>query len=77
MTAAPGTWLVSIELALHSSFSWERKAMGQIGEPIRRYTVIPLEEPVAPTPERVSPPPPSRSPQPASPITSPEPQRAE
>ena len=51
--------------------------MGQIGEPIRRYTVIPLEEPVAPTPERVSPPPPNRSPEPASPITTPEPQRAE
>ena len=51
--------------------------MGQIGEPIRRYTVIPLEEPVAPTPERVSPPPPNRSPEPASPITTPEPQRVE
>ena len=51
--------------------------MGQIGEPIRRYTVIPLKEPVAPTPERISPPPPNRSPEPASPITTPEPQRAE
>ncbi len=25
--------------------------MGQIGEPVRRYTVIPLEEPVSPTHE--------------------------
>jgi hypothetical protein len=54
-----------------------RKAMGQIGEPVRRYTVIPLEEPVAPTPERVSLPPPTRSPEPAPPVVQPEPQRAE
>jgi hypothetical protein len=51
--------------------------MGQIGEPVRRYTVIPLQEPVVPTPERVAPPRPSKSPNPAPPMTSPEPQRAE
>ncbi len=28
--------------------------MGQIGQPVRRYTVIPLEEPVSPTAEPVS-----------------------
>ena len=51
--------------------------MGQIGEPLRRYTVIPLEEPVAPTLERVCPPPPNKSPEPTRPVTNPEPQRAE
>jgi len=52
--------------------------MGQIGEPLKRYTIIPLEEPVAPTPERVSPPPtPNRSPEPVPPVTRPEPQRVE
>jgi hypothetical protein len=50
--------------------------MGQIGEPLRRYTIIPLQEPVAPTPERVAPPPPNRSPDTAPPITTPEPHRA-
>jgi hypothetical protein len=49
--------------------------MGQIGEPIRRYTVVPLQEPVAPTPERVEPPSPSKSPNTVQ--TAPEPQRAE
>jgi hypothetical protein len=49
--------------------------MGQVGEPLRPYTVIPLEEPVAPTPERVSPPPPDRSPEPATPVIQPEPER--
>jgi hypothetical protein len=51
--------------------------MGQIGEPLRRYTVIPLHEPVAPTPERVAPPPPNRAPNTTPPITTPDPQRAE
>ncbi len=55
----------------------ERKMMGQIGEPIRRYTVVPLEEPVSPTPERVAPPHPSRSPEKSPPVTKPEPQPAE
>jgi hypothetical protein len=45
--------------------------MAQIGEPVRRYTVVPLQEPVSPTPERVTPPPPKR-PEPAPPITQPE-----
>jgi hypothetical protein len=31
--------------------------MAQIGQPIRRYTVIPLEETVSPTHEPVNPPP--------------------
>ncbi len=31
--------------------------MGQIGQPIRRYTIIPLEEPVSPIAEPVMPPP--------------------
>jgi len=50
----------------------EEQAMGQIGQPIRRYTVIPLEEPVAPTTEPVMPPPP-RNP---APVNKPEPQPA-
>jgi hypothetical protein len=50
--------------------------MGQIGQPVRRYTVIPLEEPVSPTPEPVIPSPPSKSPDKAPPITKPEPQPA-
>jgi hypothetical protein len=37
----------------------EDKATEQIGQLTRRYTVIPLEEPVAPTSEPVKPPPPS------------------
>ncbi len=51
--------------------------MGQIGEPIRRYTVIPLEEPVSPTPELVTPPPPSKAPNSAPPVTKPEPEPVE
>ena len=43
--------------------------MAQIGEPVRRYTVIPLEEPVSPTREPVTRPPPSKSPEKAPPIT--------
>jgi hypothetical protein len=45
--------------------------MAQIGDPVRRYTVVPLQEPVSPTPERVTPPPP-KHPEPAPPITQPE-----
>jgi hypothetical protein len=45
--------------------------MAQIGEPIRRYTVIPLEEPVSPTREPVTPPP--KMPEKA-PATNPEPE---
>jgi hypothetical protein len=36
----------------------ECEAVGQIGEPVRRYTVIPLDEPVSPTNEPIMPPPP-------------------
>jgi hypothetical protein len=43
--------------------------MAQIGEPIRRYTVIPLEEPVPPTTEPVKPPP--KVPE-KTPVTNPE-----
>ncbi len=46
--------------------------MSQIGDPVRRYTVVPLQEPVSPTPERVTPPPPPKHPVPAQPITQPE-----
>jgi hypothetical protein len=49
----------------------EDRFMGHIGEPIRRYTVVPLQEPVSPTPERVTPPPP-KHPIPAPPLTQPE-----
>jgi hypothetical protein len=47
--------------------------VGQIGEPVRRYTVIPLKEPVSPNLEPVTPPPPSKSPD-IHPLTKPEPQ---
>jgi hypothetical protein len=51
--------------------------MAQIGQPIRRYTVIPLEEPVSPTAEPVSPPPPRKAPEKIPPVTNPEPQPVE
>src|SRR6266516_68596 len=49
-------------------------AMAQIGQPIRRYTVIPLQEPVSPTPERIVPPPPIKSPAETPPVINPEPE---
>ena len=49
--------------------------MAQIGEPRKRYTVIPLEEPVSPTKEPVRPLPPSKSPQERPPVKQPEPVR--
>jgi hypothetical protein len=48
--------------------------MGQIGEPVRRYTVVPLDEPVSPTNEAVLPKPPNKTPNPTAPQTKPEPQ---
>ncbi len=51
--------------------------MAQIGEPIRRYAVIPLEEPVSPTREPAAPRPPSKTPEKVPPVTNPEPQPAE
>ena len=51
--------------------------MAQIGQPVRRYTVIPLEEPVSPTAEPLIPPPPSRAPNNPSPVTKPKPERVE
>jgi hypothetical protein len=48
--------------------------VGQIGEPVRRYTVVPLEEPVSPTHEPVAPPPPEKSPITAPPVRKPEPE---
>jgi len=48
--------------------------VGQIGEPVRRYTVIPLEEPVSPTHEPVVPPPPEKSPITTPPVRNPEPE---
>jgi hypothetical protein len=62
----------AVILAIHH---WEVSAVAQIGEPVRRYTVIPLEEPVSPTPEPLRPPPPSKSPQERPPIKQPEPVR--
>src|SRR5262249_6367630 len=49
-----------------------RVTVAQIGEPIRRYTVIPLDEPVSPTKEPATPPPPNKVPSPTSPVTKPE-----
>jgi hypothetical protein len=46
--------------------------MAQIGQPVRRYIVVPLEEPVSPTREPALPPPPSRSLEKSPPITKPE-----
>ena len=46
----------------------EDQAMGQIGQPVRRYTVIPLKEPVAPTAELVMPPPPNEAPNNPAPV---------
>jgi len=51
--------------------------MAQIGQPIRRYTVIPLEEPVSPTTEPVLPSPPSKSPNSSPPVATPEVEPAE
>ncbi len=50
--------------------------MGQIGQPVRRYTVVSLEEPVSPTAERATPPPPNKAPNSPPPVTKPEPQPA-
>jgi hypothetical protein len=47
--------------------------MAQIGEPVRRYTVIPLTEPVSPTHEPVVSPPPEKSPT-TPPVPKPEPE---
>jgi hypothetical protein len=46
--------------------------VAQIGQPLRRYTVIPLDEPVPPTHEPVTPPPPEKSP--STPATKPQPE---
>jgi hypothetical protein len=51
--------------------------VAQIGQPVRRYTIIPLEEPVSPTPEPVTPPPPRKSPNSTPPVIKPEPQPVE
>ncbi len=50
--------------------------MARIGESVRRYTVIPLAEPVSPTEDPVSPPPPNTEPKNLAPVTKPEPQPA-
>src|SRR5690348_16225544 len=49
-----------------------RSAVARIGDPVRRYTVIPLEDPVSPTREPATPPPPQKSPEKAPPVTQPE-----
>jgi len=58
-------------------YEWEDgepgvRFMGQIGQPVRRYTVIPLDEPVSPTAEPVMPPPPNKAPASPAPVTKPE-----
>ena len=50
--------------------------MAQIGQPVRRYTVVPLDEPVAPTNEPVLPGPPKKAPTSPAPVIKPEPQPA-
>jgi hypothetical protein len=50
--------------------------MAQIGQPVRRYTVVPLVEPVGPTNEPVLPPPPAKVPGTPAPVIKPEPQPA-
>ena len=50
--------------------------MAQIGQPIRRYIVVPLNEPVAPTNEPVLPPPSRNVPRHPVPIIKPEPEPA-
>ncbi len=50
------------------------RKMAQIGQPIRRYTVIPLQEPVSPTPERIVPLPPIKSPEETPPVINPKPE---
>jgi hypothetical protein len=54
----------------------EDHPMGQIGQPIKPYTIVPLEESVAPTAEPVTPPPPNKAPNSPAPLTKPEPQPA-
>src|SRR5205823_4773088 len=49
-----------------------RSNVAQIGHPVRRYTVVPLEETVSPTPEPVRPAPPRKSPDRSPPVTAPE-----
>jgi len=50
--------------------------MAQIGQPVRRYTVVPLDEPIAPTSEPVLPLPPSKAPGNPAPVIKPEPEPA-
>jgi len=50
--------------------------MAQIGQPVKRYTVVPLDEPVEPTNEPVLPPPPSKAPANPAPAIKPEPEPA-
>jgi len=51
--------------------------VAQIGHPVKRYTIIPLEEPVSPTREPIAPLPPRKSPDKAPPVTRPEPEPAQ
>ncbi len=63
------------ELLDHDTGDLGRKtAMAQIGQPLRRYTIIPLQEPVSPTPERIVPPPPIKSPAETLPVKNPKPE---
>ena len=58
----------------HAGDLGRKTAMAQIGQPLRRYTVKPLHEPVSPTPERIVPPPPIKSPEEAPPVKNPKPE---
>jgi hypothetical protein len=46
--------------------------VARIGDPVRKYTVIPLKESVLPTAEPMRPPPPNRAPTNPAPVTKPE-----
>jgi len=50
--------------------------MAQIGQPVRRYTLVPMNEPVAPTNEPVLPPPSRSVPNHPTPLIKPEPEPA-
>ncbi len=79
--SAHSEWLVCAGqqpvLRLSRAGAVRRNAMGQVGQPVRRYIVIPLQEPVSPTAEPVMPRPPSKSHSEAPPVTTPEPEPAQ
>jgi hypothetical protein len=46
--------------------------MGQTGQPVKRYTLVPLEDPVLPPAKPTSPPPPNKAPNSPPAVTKPE-----